>query len=333
MPAGLLMPPDSILAIFCYGNWFKSYLCNVEKFEVLILGCGSAKPSMRHLQSAQIVNVHEKLYMIDCGEGAQIQMCRNKVSLSRLTGIFISHLHGDHFFGLIGLLSTLSLLGRTADLHIFAPPGLEATMTRLCQLYCKDMKFRTVFHETDTSKHELIYEDRTVEISTIPLRHRIPCCGFMVSEKQKLPHIKRDMIDFYHIPVHAINGIKLGIPWTTPDGETIACERLTTPADKARTYAYCSDTSYIPQIHEMLKDVDLLYHEATFGTDNEQRADETFHSTAQQAAMVARDAGVHKLVIGHFSSRYTNENELLRQAREVFPNTELANENKTFAIQ
>lgn len=304
----------------------------MERFNVLILGCGSAKPTARHFPSAQIVNVHEKLYMIDCGEGAQIQMCRNHVNFSRLDNIFISHLHGDHCFGLIGLISTYNLLGRSSDLNIYAPQDLGKTIQLLCGEFCQKMNFKVIFHAVDTKQHKKVFEDRTVEIHSIPLTHRIPCCGYMVCEKQKLPHIKRDMIDYYKIPVYAINGIKQGKPWITGDGETIPCERLTTPAGKARRYAYCSDTIYIPGLKDIIGNVDLLYHEATFGKDNEQRARETFHSTAQQAATIAVSASVKKLVIGHFSSRYNDESILLGQAKEIFAETYLANENKTFEI-
>ena len=306
----------------------------MERFEVLILGCGSAKPTARHFPSAQIVNVHDKLYMIDCGEGAQMQMCRNRVNFSRLDNIFISHLHGDHCFGLIGLISTYNLLGRTANLNIYSPDGLDETLSTLINEYCREMTYQVVFHTVNTKIKSKIFEDRTVEVYSIPLKHRIPCCGYLICEKQKLPHIKRDMIDFYKIPFYAINSIKQGQPWITPEGQTIPCERLTTPAEKARKYAYCSDTSYIPQLKEIIEGVDLLYHEATFGKDCEQRAKETFHSTAQQAATLAKDSNVKKLVIGHFSSRYNSEETpLLAQAREIFENTSLANENKTFILK
>ncbi len=306
----------------------------MERFEVLILGCGSAKPTARHFPSAQIVNVHDKLYMIDCGEGAQMQMCRNRVNFSRLDNIFISHLHGDHFFGLIGLISTYNLLGRTADLHIYSPDGLGESLKVLINEYCREMTYQVVFHTVNTKIKSKIFEDRTVEIYSIPLRHRTPCCGFLICEKQKLPHIKRDMIDFYKIPFYAINSIKQGQPWVTEEGQTIPCERLTTPAEKARKYAYCSDTAHIPQLKDIVEGVDLLYHEATFGKDCEQRAKETFHSTAQQAATLAKNSNVKKLVIGHFSSRYNNdENPLLAQAREIFEDTSLANENKTFILK
>ena len=196
------------------------------------------------------------------------------------------------------------------------------------------MTYQVVFHTVNTKIKSKIFEDRTVEIYSVPLRHRIPCCGYLVCEKQKLPHIRRDMIDFYHIPFYAINSIKQGQPWVTEDGQTIPCERLTTPAEKARKYAYCSDTSYIPQLKEVIEGADLLYHEATFGKDCEQRAKDTFHSTAQQAATLAKKSCVKELVIGHFSSRYNNdESPLLAQAREIFENTSLANENKTFILK
>lgn len=307
----------------------------MERFEMLVLGCGSAKPTDRHFPSAQILNIHDKLYMIDCGEGAQIQMCHNHVSFSRLSNIFISHLHGDHCFGLIGLISTYNLLGRTADLNVYAPQGIGDIINTLCGEFCKEMSYKVNIHTIDTRVSQKIFEDRTVEVFTIPLNHRIPCCGFLVCEKQKLPHIRRDMIDFYNIPTYALKSIKEGMSWETPDGETIPSERLTTPAEKARKFAYCSDTTFLPPLKEILHGVDLLYHEATFGEDNASRAKDTFHSTARQAATIAKEAEVKQLVIGHFSSRYNStedEGELLRQAQEIFPNTSLANENKKFVI-
>ncbi len=272
--------------------------------------------------------------MLDCGEGAQIQMCKNRVNFSRLDNIFISHLHGDHCFGLIGLISTYNLLGRKANLNIYSSSGLAESLQVLISEYCREMTYQVIFHTVNTNIKSKIFEDRTVEIYSIPLKHRIPCCGYLICEKQKLPHIKRDMIDFYKIPFYAINGIKQGHPWITEEGQSIPCERLTAPAEKARRYAYCSDTIYIPQLKETIEGVDLLYHEATFGKDCEQRAKETFHSTAQQAATLAKDSNVKKLVIGHFSSRYNNnESTLLAQAKEIFENTSLADECKKFIVK
>lgn len=298
----------------------------MEKFEVTILGCGSALPTLRHYPSSQIVNVREKLFMVDCGEGAQLQLRRARLRFNKLQTIFISHLHGDHCFGLIGMLSTFALLGRTADLHIYAHHELEPILTGLMDYFCKGSSFKVIFHAVDTTRFQAIYDDRSVTVYSIPLQHRVPCCGFLFAEKPTLPHIKRDMIDFYHIPTYAINNIKTGQDWTTDEGEIIPNSRLTFPADPPRKYAYCSDTVYFPEIKDYVQGVDLLYHEATYGTEYEEKAKERFHSTARQAAMVARDACVKKLMIGHYSARYEDETPLLREAKDIFPDTILAEE-------
>lgn len=299
----------------------------MEKFDVHILGCGSALPTLRHMPSAQLINLREKLFMVDCGEGAQLAFRRSRQKFSRLSQIFISHLHGDHIFGLIGLLSTLSLSGRTAPIYIHAHAELERLLRPQLDFFCKgiDYEVHILPLPTDGQSH-IIYEDRSVEVHSIPLRHRVPSCGFLFKEKAVLPHIRRDMIDFLHIPYYAIPTIKQGAGWTTEEGDFYPNERLVMPADPGRSYAYCSDTCYKPDIIPLLQDVDVLYHEATFGKEFIRRAEETLHSTAEQAAMIARDAHVRRLVIGHFSSRYESDECLLAEARTVFPQTTLANE-------
>lgn len=304
----------------------------MEKFEVTILGCGSALPTTRHFASAQVVNLREKLFMIDCGEGAQMQLRRSRLKFSRLNHIFISHLHGDHCFGLMGLISTFGLLGRTAKLHIYAPAPLDQLLQPQLDYYCVGMDYQVEVHTIDTTRFAPVYEDRSVTVYTLPLRHRIACCGFLFREKPTLPHIIREKIDFYQVPEYAINQIKNGADWTTPDGEVIPNRYFTRPSEPARSYAYCSDTCYLPELQEHLKNVDLLFHEATFGKDLEKRAQETFHTTAEQAATLARDSQAGRLCIGHFSARYEDETPLLHEAREIFPNTILARENLTLKL-
>lgn len=304
----------------------------MEKFEVTILGCGSAKPSTRHFPSAQIVNVRDKLFLVDCGEGTQIQMCRNRIRFARMDNVFISHLHGDHCLGLIGLISTLDLLGRTADLNVYAPAQFEKILFDEINFFSRGMGYKVVFHAVDTKKHEILYDDRSLSVYSIPLNHRLPCSGYLFVEKPTLPHIRRDMIDYYNIPFYAIRSIKEGADWITADGRTVPFERLTFPADKARKYAYCSDTAYLPELKDYINGVDVLYHEATFADDFANLAAERLHSTARQAATVARDSEAGKLVIGHFSSRYDDENILLEQAKEVFPNTVIAKENLVIKV-
>lgn len=299
----------------------------MEKFEVNILGCGSALPTTRHFSSSQVVNIREKLFMVDCGEGAQLQLRRSKLKFTRLNHIFISHLHGDHCFGLIGLISTFGLLGRTATLHIYAHEDLEKLLAPQLDFFCKGMTYDVEFHTINPTQAAIIYEDRSVVVSTIPLRHRIPSCGFLFQEKKTPNHIIREMVDFYQIPVFELNRIKNGEDYVTPDGTVVPNHRLTTPSAEPRSYAYCSDTICLKSIVNQIKGADLLFHEATFMQADEARAKETYHTTAPQAAEIARDASVKQLVIGHFSARYEDENLLLQEARAVFPNTLLAKEN------
>lgn len=304
----------------------------MDKFELHILGCGSALPTTRHFPTSQIVNVRDKLFMIDCGEGAQLQFRKSRLKFSRLNTIFISHLHGDHCFGLLGLISTLNLLGRTAELHIYSPKGLEELMTPMLDFFNHQMTYKVLFHEFETKEKSLIYEDRSITVTTIPLRHRMPCCGFLFAEKQRPNHILRDMVDFYQVPVYELNRIKNGADYVTPEGEVIPNNRLTRPSNPPRRYAYCSDTLYLPSIVEQIKGVDLLFHEATFAEEDAPRAKETFHTTASQAAQIARDAEVKKLLIGHFSARYDDETLLLEEARAIFPATQLAKETLCVSV-
>lgn len=299
----------------------------MEKFEINILGCGSALPTTRHFSSSQVVNIREKLFMIDCGEGAQLQLRRSKLKFTRLNHIFISHLHGDHCFGLMGLISTFGLLGRTAQLHIYAHADLEKLLQPQLDFFCKGMTYEVVFHNIDPTQAAVIYEDRSVTVTTIPLRHRIPSCGFLFQEKKTPNHIIRDMIDFYRIPVSQLNKIKNGEDYITEEGVVVPNNRLTTPSAAPRSYAYCSDTLYLKSIIPQIKGADLLFHEATFMSTDDARAKETYHSTALQAAQIAKEAEVKQLVIGHFSARYEDENLLLKESQAVFPQTILAKEN------
>ena len=304
----------------------------MEKFELHILGCGSALPTTRHFATSQVVNLRDKLFMIDCGEGAQMQLRKSRLKFSRLNHIFISHLHGDHCFGLMGLISTFGLLGRTAELHIHSPKGLEELLTPMLNFFCHTLAYKVIFHEFDTRQTSVVYEDRAMTVTTIPLQHRIPCCGFLFAEKARPNHIIRDMVDFYKVPVYELNRIKNGSDYVTPEGEVIANTRLTRPSDPPRKYAYCSDTIFRPEIVKQLSGVDLLFHEATFAESELARAKETYHTTAAQAARIALEAGVRQLVIGHFSARYEDESILLKEASAVFPNTILAKENLCISL-
>ena len=298
----------------------------MEPFRIHILGCGSALPTLRHNASSQLVEVRERLLMLDCAEGTQTQMRKSHLHFAKLSRVFISHLHGDHCFGLIGMISTFGLLGRTAPLHVHAPEALGPMLHDQIAFFTHDLGYEVVFHAVDTSRHAVVYEDNSITVESIPLEHRMPTCGYLIREKPQLPHIRSEMLEAYGIPRSQINNIKMGADWTTTEGDVIPNARLVTPADPPRSYAYCSDTRYMPTLHEQVKGVNTLYHESTYGEDKIQSAEKYCHSTARQAAMVARDAGVGQLLLGHYSSRYEDENVLLEEAKVVFENTRLTNE-------
>ena len=304
----------------------------MAEFNINILGCGSALPTTRHLATSQIVDLRDKLYMIDCGEGTQVQMRRMRVRFGRLAHIFISHLHGDHCFGLPGLISTLGMLGRTGELVVHGPKEVETYLRPVMDLFCGGMEFEVRFNPVDTRSHSLVMEDRSLSVYSIPLKHRIPTCGYLFAEKPKEAHIIREMTDFYQVPVRCMKDIKQGQDYVTPEGEVVPNSRLTRPAAPPKRYAFCSDTAYNRSIIPIIEGADLLYHEATFAECDLARAKETFHSTARQAAEIARDAHVKRLVIGHYSARYEDLSELHREAEAVFPGTILGNEGTVIPV-
>ncbi|RHJ80035.1 ribonuclease Z [Parabacteroides sp. AM08-6] len=304
----------------------------MAEFNINILGCGSALPTTRHLATSQIVDLRDKLYMIDCGEGTQIQMRNMRIRFGRLNHIFISHLHGDHCFGLPGLISTLGMLGRNGELVIHGPKEVETFMRPVMDLFCRGLEFEVRFNPINTYEHSLVMEDRSLSVYSIPLKHRIPTCGYLFEEKQKEPHIIREMTDFYQVPVRWMQALKQGKDYITSEGEIIPNSRLTRPATPPKRYAFCSDTAYCPSIIPIIEGVDLLYHEATFAECDLPRAKETFHSTARQAAEIARAAHVGKLLIGHYSARYEDVTPLLQEAKAIFPQTMLANERMVLSL-
>ena len=304
----------------------------MAEFNINILGCGSALPTTRHLATSQIVDLRDKLYMIDCGEGTQVQMRRMRVRFGRLAHIFISHLHGDHCFGLPGLISTLGMLGRTGELVVHGPKEVETYLRPVMDLFCRGMEFEVRFNPVDTRSHSLVMEDRSLSVYSIPLKHRIPTCGYLFAEKPKEAHIIREMTDFYQVPVRCMKDIKQGQDYVTPEGEVVPNSRLTRPAAPPKRYAFCSDTAYNRSIIPIIEGADLLYHEATFAECDLARAKETFHSTARQAAEIARDPHVKRLVIGHYSARYEDLSELHREAEAVFPGTILGNEGTVIPV-
>lgn len=296
----------------------------MEKFEINILGCGAALPTPKRLSSAQVVNIREKLFMLDCAEGTQMALRKSRIAFSRLQAIFLTHLHGDHVFGLLGMLSTFGLLGRMQALHIYGPTDLQRIFQPQIDYFCADSPYKIILHEVDVNTPHIVYEDRSVAISTIPLKHRVPCCGYLLKEKPTARHIRRDAIDAFHIPISQINNIKAGMDWVTPDGDLIPNHMLTTPPAPTRSYAYCTDTAYQPSLADLLKGTTCIYHEATFADEHSLLARKTYHSTATQAAQIANNAQAKRLILGHFSSRYKSEEPLLKEAQQIFPDTILA---------
>ena len=304
----------------------------MEPFRIHILGCGSALPTLKHSASAQLIEMRGKCFMMDCGEGAQMQFRRSHVHFAKVSAIFISHLHGDHCFGLLGLLSTFGMLGRTSRLKVFAPECYASLFEQQMNFFMQGMTYEIEFVPVDTTQQKVVYEDHSVTVETVPLRHRVPCCGYIFREKPTLPHIRRDMIDYYGIPLSQINNIKNGADWTTPEGDIVSNSRLVEPADAPRSYAYCSDTRYLSHLHELIEGVDLLYHESTYAEDNAALAEKYMHSTARQAAQVAADAHAGRLLLGHYSQRYEDERLLLDEARQLFLATELTNEGQVITL-
>ncbi len=301
-------------------------------FKITILGSSSALPTSERNTSAQVFNHDERFFLIDCGEGTQIQIRKFKLRLAKINHIFISHLHGDHIFGLPGLISSLDLLGRKKDLHIYAHPDLKNMLDNQFVFLKNDQHFNIIYHELTSAKKQVIYEDKKLTVTSFPLSHSIPVWGFLFKEKSRQRNIKKEYIKKYNIPVKNIVDIKNGKDYITADQQLIKNKELTIPPYKTRTYAYCSDTEYHPPIIPILKNVDLLYHESTFLKKDAALAKETRHSTTMQAASIAKEASAGKLVIGHFSTRYKQVKQFLEEARSYFPNTILAEDGKTIKI-
>ncbi|MDR1678920.1 MAG: ribonuclease Z [Prevotellaceae bacterium] len=299
--------------------------------KLTILGCGSALPKANYYNASQLLQVGEKLFMIDCGEGAQIRLRQLRIKTARLNHIFISHLHGDHCFGLIGLISTLGMMGRTGNLYIHAHADLEKLLQPQIDYFCREMPFQVFFSPLNPRANEVIFEDKTVRVSTIPLKHGIPSCGFLFEQKEGERHLIREKLDFYQVPVKQYHLLKKGEDFVREDGSIIPNKKLTTDGRPAKRYAYCSDTAFYEKIIPIIKEVDCLFHEATFAQAAAVRAKETFHSTTHQAAEIASRAHVKQLIIGHYSARYdAPERELLDEVRPLFPNSYAATDCAVF---
>jgi len=302
--------------------------------KLTILGYNSAVPKRKVAPTAQLLEVESRMFLIDCGEGTQVQLRKAKARFSRINHIFISHLHGDHVFGLIGLISSFQLLGRETPLHIFGPKGIQDFIMNQLRHTESRCTHELIFTELDKTESEKIYEDEKVEVFTIPLQHRIYTNGYLFREKPKLRKLNIDAIHGYpEIEICDYENLRRGRDFKLENGELIPNSKLTFDPPKTQSYAFCSDTCYWPEIVPIIKGVDLLYHESTFLSDLQEMADRTAHSTAREAAMIARDAEVGQLILGHFSNRYEDLSIFLDEAKPVFENTILPEQLGVYEIQ
>lgn len=306
----------------------------MNDLRVTILGSSSAIPISYRNPTSQFLTLANRHFLIDCGEGTQVQLRRNKIGFGRINHIMISHLHGDHFYGLVPLLTSLHLLDRHKEMHLYGPPDLEKGVLQLLAISGSRLRFPMVFHQLDMKNRGLIYEDKAVSVHSFPLRHSLPCCGFLFEEKPKMRNFKKEMLQKYSIPGPEIKKIKEGADWIDGKGNTVPNTSLTTDPPPPVSYAFCTDTSPLRDLAERIGTAPtVLYHEATFTEQHRERAKKTMHSTALQAAEVAARTGTQNLLIGHFSIRYENLDELLAEAKEVFPNTHLAREGINFQLR
>ena len=300
---------------------------------VTILGNSSAKPTATGHPSAQVVNVNEQYFLVDAGEGVQRQMARRGISALKLRAVFLSHLHGDHMYGLFPLLSTLGLYGRRTPLRIYAPRPFGEILECFLRLCETNLPYTPEWVEVDTTKHQIIFENDSTEVWSLPLRHRIPTAGYLFRQKEPALNVKKYAIERYGLTVGQIVQAKRGEDVVLDSGEVLSNDAITYRPYGALSYAYCSDTNYSARLARMVEGVDVLYHEATYAADMRKTAKERGHSTTEDAAKVAKMAGAGRLLIGHFSSRYKDLSLLLGEAREVFPATDIAAEGETFLIE
>ena len=303
-------------------------------FQLTVLGTSSALPTSNRYPTAQVLNVLGRFFLIDCGEGTQTQMRKYKIGFSKINHIFISHLHGDHIFGLIGLISTFALTGRTNDLHIYSHSELQKFLSdQIHFFYADELSFKIIYHPLNFKKEQKIYEDKAVTVYSFPLTHRISTCGFRFEEKTPLPNLIPEKIDEYQIPIRERQRIKEGGDFLASDGRIIPHSELTKNKRRPRSFAFCSDTRYDESYISSVKNVDLLYHEATFAENNKDLAKSTFHSTGKDAATIALKAQVKQLIIGHFSARYKDHTIILKEAQEIFANTSATAEGDIYRIE
>ncbi len=300
-------------------------------FEVTTLGTGAALPARGRYPSAQLFNAAGHLYLIDCGEGTQERLRQAGVNINRIRRVMISHMHGDHYLGLMGLISTMHLLGRTAELHIHGPVELKPVIDIQLRASGTWLRYPLHVHQVEHLTGVELFADEQVRVTGLALRHRVPTTGFLFNEQQRPRKLLAEAV--HRIPHYLREAVKAGADLELPDGSVVPNAELTMPPPAPRRYAYCADTAPCPELVPWISGVDLLYHEATFTADMAARARETLHSTAAQAAAIARDAAVGDLLLGHFSSRYSDVNVLLLEAREVFPRVRLSQEGRTFRIE
>lgn len=304
----------------------------MNEFTITILGSSSAIPTSTRFPSAQVVSHQYEPFLVDCGEGTQIQLRKNKIRFSKINHIFISHLHGDHFFGLVGLISSFNLLGRKTDLHIYAPEEIEKVIELQLSISESQLHYQIHYHVLKFDSKNLLYENKLLEIYSFPVNHSIPTCGFLFKEKPYPRKIIKEVLALYDIPDHAFGAIKKGNDFVFDTGEILRNEILTKPGFPHRSYAYCSDTAYSESIATYVRGVDLLYHETSFMEDMRTLAQEKKHSTTLDAARVAWESGAKQLIIGHFSARYKELDALLAEAQSVFENTLLATEDLKISL-
>lgn len=295
-----------------------------------ILGCYSATPRTITNPTAQVLEINNQMYLIDCGEGTQVQLRKHKIKFSRINHIFISHLHGDHFFGLIGLISTFSLLNRPNDLHIYGPKGIKDIILLQIKLSKSYTKYNLFFHELEAETSELIFEDDKITVHTIPLKHRVYANGFLFKEKPGLRRINIDAATEQNIDVCYFNKLKQGSDLKQANGNVIKNETVTFDPLPTQSYAFCSDTVYNEEIIPLIEKVDVLYHESTFLEQDVEKCIPTGHSTAIQAATIAKKANVKHLILGHYSTRYANINLFKEEADTIFDQVHLADDGKVF---
>jgi ribonuclease Z len=301
-------------------------------FELTVLGSSSALPTSTKFPSAHVLNLHERFFLIDCGEGTQIQLRRSKTRFGKINHIFLSHMHGDHVFGLFGVLSTFNLLGRKTPLHLYGHSDLSHLIDFYTNHFSPENAFPIILHKIVKRDFQLIHEDKLIEVYAFPLKHRVPTFGYLFREKERPYNIRKNMLVKYKLPISMIKLLKEGKDVYTDEGELLRNAEMTEPPYKRRSYAFCSDTMFYKKLVPLLNEVDLLYHEATFAEEDKKLAKLTGHSTASQAATIAKMAGVKELIIGHLSNRYAFPDILLAEAREIFPNTNIAEELKKYTV-